>query len=65
LFKKDLHQETNIKVFAVCPGWVNSDMGGKEAPRIVEQVAASVLCPVLSGNNESGKFYSDGKLLEW
>jgi hypothetical protein len=39
-------------------------MGGKEAPRTVEQVAAIVFWPVLSGNNENRKFYSGGKLLE-
>jgi NAD(P)-dependent dehydrogenase (short-subunit alcohol dehydrogenase family) len=57
---------TNIKVNAVCPGWVMTDMGGPNATRTVEQGAS---CPVwlatLPDNGPSGGFFRDNKPIAW
>jgi NAD(P)-dependent dehydrogenase (short-subunit alcohol dehydrogenase family) len=48
-----------IRVNATCPGWVRSDMGGRGAPRSVEQGAASVLFGVTA--TETGGVFRDGR----
>jgi NAD(P)-dependent dehydrogenase (short-subunit alcohol dehydrogenase family) len=48
-----------IHVNATCPGWVRTDMGGRGAPRSVEQGAASVLFGVSA--TQTGGVYRDGR----
>lgn len=47
-----------IRVNATDPGWVRSDMGGRGAPRSIEQGAASVLFAVTA--TETGGVFRDG-----
>lgn len=48
-----------IRVNSTDPGWARTDMGGRNAPRSVEQGAASVLFGVTT--TETGGVFRDGK----
>jgi len=51
-----------ILVNAISPGWVRTDMGGRGAPRSVEQGAASILWGVkLPPDGPAGGMFEDGK----
>lgn len=55
-----------ILVNSVCPGWVRTAMGGENAPRTVEQGAASIMWAVnIPDDGPSGGFFRDGKPLQW
>ena len=61
LFAAELRPR-GILVNAISPGWVRTDMGGRSAPRSVEQGAASVLWGVrLSPDGPTGGVFEDGK----
>ena len=56
----------DIKINAVDPGWVSSDMGGPSAPRTPKQAAESILWLATSGpEGPNGGFFRDGKRIEW
>jgi NAD(P)-dependent dehydrogenase (short-subunit alcohol dehydrogenase family) len=57
---------TGILVNSMSPGWVKTDMGGKEAPRSVEQGADTAvwLC-LLPSSGPSGQFFRDRKPIPW
>lgn len=49
-----------IAVYAMCPGWVKTDMGGPSAPRSPEEGAnTAVWLATAAGMEESGKFFRD------
>ncbi|MER5263775.1 SDR family NAD(P)-dependent oxidoreductase [Actinosynnema sp. NPDC002837] len=54
-----------MKVNAVCPGWVATDMGGAGG-RPVEQGAASVVwAATLPDDGPTGGFFRDGRRIPW
>lgn len=57
---------TNIKVNAMSPGWVRSDMGGASAPRSPEQGAdTAVWLATLPDDGPSGGFFMDRSPIPW
>ncbi|MFB3162503.1 SDR family oxidoreductase [Neobacillus sp. 179-J 1A1 HS] len=56
----------DIKIYAVDPGWVSSDMGGPSAPRTPKQAADSILWLATIGpEGPNGGFFRDGKQIDW
>jgi NAD(P)-dependent dehydrogenase (short-subunit alcohol dehydrogenase family) len=55
-----------LLINAVCPGWVRSEMGGRGAPRSLEQGAASVVWgATLPPDGPRGGFFRDGRAIAW
>lgn len=56
---------SSIKVFAMCPGWVRSDMGGLFAPRSLEQGADTITWLATTSDARSGAWYRDRREIPW
>lgn len=57
-------EESKVRTYSVCPGWVHTDMGGPAAPRTPAQGASSILFPFYN-EVESGSYLQDGHILQW
>lgn len=57
---------TNILVNTVCPGWVQTDMGGPNAPVPVEKGADTVVwLATLPDGGPTGHFFRDRRQIPW
>jgi len=57
---------TGILVNSVCPGWVQTDMGGSGASRAVEEgVDTPVWAATLPNNGPTGGFFRDRRQIPW
>ncbi|MEQ9466836.1 MAG: SDR family NAD(P)-dependent oxidoreductase [Ekhidna sp.] len=54
-----------VKVNAMCPGWVRTDMGGASASRPVEKGAETAVWLATADEIPNGKFLRDKKVIEW
>ena|SRR3989338_4498054 len=57
-------QMQGITVSSLDPGWVQTDMGGDEAPRLPKEVAEDIYT-LATSNVETGKFWHQGKQRSW
>jgi NAD(P)-dependent dehydrogenase (short-subunit alcohol dehydrogenase family) len=56
----------DVKVNAMCPGWVRTDMGGSGAPRSTEEAADMLVwLATLSEDGPNGGFFRDRKPIPW
>ncbi len=65
LMLADELKNNGMKVNAMCPGWVRTDMGGPDAPRKVSQGADTAVWLALEEEIPTGKFYRDRRIINW
>ncbi len=66
LIMADELREWDIKVNAVCPGWVNTDMGGNTAPVSAEKAAKDIVhVAMIDKEVPTGTFFRHKKPIEW
>lgn len=58
-------RDTDIKVNAICPGWVATEMGGRGGRPVPEGAAGVVWGATLPDDGPTGGFFRDGKPLPW
>lgn len=66
LIMADELRDSNIKVNAVCPGWVNTDMGGYMAPTSSQTAARDIVhFALVDAAGPSGGFFRFKKAIQW
>ena len=59
-------RDGDVKVNAMCPGWVRTDMGGQSAPRSVEEgVDTLVWLATLPADGPTNGFFRDRRPAAW
>ena len=58
-------EKREIFVNAICPGWVQTDMGGSNASLTVEESTEKIVAFALNEEFPNGKFLRHGEILPW
>lgn len=58
-------KELDVKVNAICPGWVKTDMGGSNADLDIEESTKQIAKFVLADKFPNGKFFQHGIEIPW
>lgn len=62
----DALRSRRIGVYAICPGWVKTDMGGASAPRTPEQGADTAIWLATEASlQQSGKYFRERKEISY
>jgi len=59
------YEESGIRTNSLCPGWVRTDMGGRGAPRSVEEGADTAVWLATDPDVGSGGFFRDRRPIPW
>ena len=66
LIMADELRDGSIKVNAVCPGWVSTEMGGKLAPLSPQTAARDIVhFALIDANGPTGRFFRYKKPIQW
>lgn len=57
--------ERNISVNSICPGWVQTDMGGENADLTIDESVKKICNFIFSKNFPTGKFLRHGAEIAW
>ena len=58
-------KDRGIKINAICPGWVQTDMGGRNATLTVRESVKKIAEFALNKKFPNGKFLRHGEVLPW
>ena len=58
-------KDRGIKINAICPGWVQTDMGGRNATLTVRESVEKIADFALNEKFPNGKFLRHGEVLPW
>lgn len=64
LYAREL-EPRGVRVAAVCPGWVRTDMGGAGASRSVAEGARGIVWAATASELATGRFYRDARRIPW
>jgi NAD(P)-dependent dehydrogenase (short-subunit alcohol dehydrogenase family) len=62
---RTLHDDGDVKVNSMCPGWVRTDMGGEGAPRSAAEGADTAVWLATDPDAPSGGFFRDRESIPW
>ena len=54
-----------IKVNTICPGWVQTDMGGENAILTIEESTTQIVAFALRDDFPNGQFLRQSELIFW
>ena len=57
-------KKSEVKVSSFDPGWVQTDMGSKNATRTPNEVAVEMI-NLMEQKNDTGKFWHKGQIRKW
>jgi NAD(P)-dependent dehydrogenase (short-subunit alcohol dehydrogenase family) len=60
------NEHPNVTINSVCPGWVHTRMGGKDAPKSPEQGADTIVwLGSMEDESPNGQFFRERSSIDW